>query len=295
MAGRGLAGPGAAGTQAARTSRHGRPEAVSRWDGIRAAWRVLTVGGVISFRGLFNWLNPYVYVPTMLVAPIFQILLFVYIGRSAGVGTDAFYLVGNAVQYASIPCLFAMANTIAGERWTQTLGIVLSTPANRVALFVGRSLPVIANGWFVAMFSLFVGGWVLGVDLPVSAWPGIALTIAIASASCTGLGLLQAALALRVRSTAVLSNIVFGLLLVFTGTNVALDSLPEWMATAGRLMPLTHAIEACREVVAGASLSAVAPLLLREGLMGAVFAVLGLAALRWVEAESRRHATLELQ
>jgi hypothetical protein len=60
-------------------------------------------------------------------------------------------------------------------------------------------------------------------------------------------------------------------------------------------MPLTHAIEACREVVAGASLSAVAPLLLREGLIGAVFAVLGLAALRWVEAESRRHATLELQ
>ena len=111
----------------------------------------------------------------------------------------------------------------------------------------------------------------------------------------TGLGLLQAALALRVRSTAVLSNIVFGVLLVFTGTNVALDSLPEWMATAGRLMPLTHAIEACREVVAGASLSAVAPLLLREGLIGAVFAVLGLAALRWVEAESRRHATLELQ
>ena len=284
-----------AGTQTAGTSRHGRPEAVSRWDGIRAAWRVLTVGGVISFRGLFNWLNPYVYVPTMLVAPIFQILLFVYIGRSAGVGTDAFYLVGNAVQYASIPCLFAMANTIAGERWTQTLGIVLSTPANRVALFVGRSLPVIANGWFVAMFSLFVGGWVLGVDLPVSAWPGIALTIAIASASCTGLGLLQAALALRVRSTAVLSNIVFGVLLVFTGTNVALASLPEWMSTAGRLMPLTHAIEACREVVAGASLSAVAPLLLREGLIGAAFAVLGLTALRWVEAESRRHATLELQ
>lgn len=256
---------------------------------------MLTVGGVISFRGLFNWLNPYIYVPTMLVSPIFQILLFVYIGRSAGVGSDSFYLIGNAVQYASIPCLFAMANTIAGERWMQTLGIVLSTPANRVALFIGRSLPVIANGWFVATFSLFAGARVLGVDLPVSAWPGIALTIAIASASCTGLGLLQAALALRVRSTAVLSNVVFGVLLVFTGTNVALDTVPEWMASAGRLMPLTHAIEACREIVAGASLSAVAPLLLREAGLGAVFAVLGLAALRWVEAQSRRHATLELQ
>ena len=269
--------------------------AQERNGSVLAAWRVLTVGGIISFRGLFNWLNPYVYVPTLLVSPIFQILLFVYIGRSAGVESDSFYLVGNAVQYASIPCLFAMANTIAGERWSQTLGIVLSTPANRVALFVGRSLPVIANGWFVSMFSLGVGAAVLGVDLPLRVWPAIALIVAVASASCTGLGLLQAALALRVRSTAVLSNIVFGVLLVFTGTNVALDQLPGWMAATGRLMPLTHAIEACREVVAGASLAAVSPLLLREALLGAIFTVSGLAFLRWLESQSRRHATLELQ
>jgi ABC-2 type transport system permease protein len=256
---------------------------------------VLTIGGVISFRGLFNWLNPYIYVPTMLVSPIFQILLFAYIGRSAKVESDAFFLVGNAVQYASIPCLFAMSNTIAGERWTQTLGIVLSTPANRVALFVGRSLPVIANGWFVSMVSLGLGALVLGVAIPVSAWPAAALAVAVASASCTGLGLLQAALALRVRSTAVLSNIVFGVLLVFTGANVALSSMPAWMAAVGRALPLTHAIEACREVVAGAGLGQVAPLLAREALLGVVCGLLGLAALRYVEASSRRHATLELQ
>ncbi len=58
----------------------------------------------------------------MLVAPIFQILLFAYIGRSAGVESDAFFVIGNAVQYSAIPCLFAMANTVAGERFTQTLG-----------------------------------------------------------------------------------------------------------------------------------------------------------------------------
>jgi ABC-2 type transport system permease protein len=233
------AGPAAAGTST-------RP----RLGGIRAAWRVLTVGGAISFRGLFNWLNPYIYIPTLLIGPLFQILLFAYIGRSAGVGSDSFYLLGNAVQNAAIPCLFAMGNTVAGERWTQTLGIVLSTPANRVALFLGRALPVVANGWFVAMFSLFAGARVLGVSLPASTWPGLALSVAIASASCTGLGLLQAALALRVRSTAVLSNILFGLLLVFTGTNVPLDAMPGWMAAAGRFMPLTHAIEAGRELVA---------------------------------------------
>ncbi len=93
--------------------------------------RIFFIGGLISFRALFNWLSPWVYIPSMLVAPIVQILLFAYMGRAAGVESDEFYVIGNAVQYSAIPCLFAMANTVAGERWTQTLGIVLVTPANR--------------------------------------------------------------------------------------------------------------------------------------------------------------------
>ena len=46
--------------------------------------RIFFVGGLISFRALFSFLRPEIYIPSMLVAPIFQILLFVYIGRSAG-------------------------------------------------------------------------------------------------------------------------------------------------------------------------------------------------------------------
>ena len=48
----------------------------------------------------------------MLVAPIFQILLFAYIGRSAHLRSDEFYLIGNALQYVSVPCLFAMSQAI---------------------------------------------------------------------------------------------------------------------------------------------------------------------------------------
>ena len=91
--------------------------------------RVFFVGGLISFRALFGWLTPWVYIPSMLVAPVFQILLFVYIGRSAQLQSDAFYVIGNGLQYAAVPCLFAMANTIAGERFQQTLGYILITPA----------------------------------------------------------------------------------------------------------------------------------------------------------------------
>ena len=43
--------------------------------------RVFFVGGQITYRALFYWLTPQIYIPGLIVAPVFQILLFAYIGR----------------------------------------------------------------------------------------------------------------------------------------------------------------------------------------------------------------------
>ena len=72
---------------------------------------------------------------------------------------------------------------------------------------------------------------------------------------------------IRDSSTAVLSNVLFGVLLVFCGANVALDALPTWMASVGRVLPLTHAIAAARRVAGGAALGDVGGLLVREALL----------------------------
>ncbi len=255
--------------------------------------RVFFIGGVLSYRALFGWLSPWILIPTYLIAPIFQILLFVYIGRSAHLESDEFYVVGNALQYTSLPCLFAMATTIGGERWTQTLGIVLVSPASRLALFLGRSLPVILNGAVVGAFAFAAGSLILGVHVPASAIPPLGLVIAITAVSCTGLGLIGAAIGLRVRETAVLANIFFGVLLVFCGVNVALSDVPNWMATVGRGLPLTHGIQASRRLADGAGLDAVGGTVATEALIGLVYAVLGYLLLRAFEFESRRRATLE--
>ncbi len=256
--------------------------------------RIFFIGGLISYRAMFNWLNPWILVPTLLISPIFQVLLFAYIGRSAGVGNDEFYLIGNALNYAAIPCLFAMGATIGGERYSQTLGIILTTPARRIPLFLGRSLPAIVNGWGVAMFGLLFGGLLLGVTIPWSAWPAIALVTAVTSASCTGLGLVMGASSLRVRESATLGNVLFLVLLVFCGVNVSLDELPGWMAAVGNVLPLTHGIQAAREVAAGGSLGDVSGLVLRELGVGAVFVVIGLSMLSALERLSRSRATLDL-
>jgi ABC-2 type transport system permease protein len=256
--------------------------------------RIFFVGGLISYRALFHFLSPWVFVPSLVVAPIFQILLFAYIGRSAGLESDEFYVVGNALQFASIPCLFAMTQAIAGERFQQTLGFILVSPADRLPLFLGRAVPVIVNSALVAAFSFAVGGLLLGIDVPVSAYAPLALVIVVSAYSCTGLGLVSAGIGLRVRESAVLCNIIFGVLLVFTGANVPLDQLPAWMRTISEVLPLTHGIEAARRLTNGSSLGDVAGLVGAEALIGTAYVVAGYALIRYMERESRIHASLEV-
>ena len=259
-----------------------------------SALRIFFVGGLTSYRALFNWLSPWIMIPSFFIAPLFQILLFAYIGRAANLESDEFYVIGNAIQYSSIPCLFAMTFVITDERRNQTLGPILTSPAPRLALFLGRALPVIVNGMVVAAFGLFAGGVLLGIDVPASAALPLAAVVAITAFSCTGLGLVCAGLGLRVRETAVLSNIIFGVLLLLCGVNVPLDALPGWMAAIGRVLPLTHGIAAAREVANGETLVAVAGLVGTEAGIGVVYAALGYSLIRFMEAQGRRRATLEI-
>lgn len=255
--------------------------------------RILVRGGLHSYRALFSWLSPWIYIPSLLIAPLFQVALFVYIGRNAGIGSDEFFVIGNAIQYCSIPCFFAMTQTIAGERSQRTLAVIFCTPAPRLPLFLGRSLPVVLNGWLVALCCLAVSTALFGLDIRAAAWPPLFLIVAVAAASCTGFGLILAAIGLRVRATAVLSNIVFGLLLILCGANVPSDQLPAAAAWVGQLLPLTRAIEAARDVADGASLGQVSGLVWQEAAVGCLYAAIGLVVLAVLERSARRHGSLD--
>jgi ABC-2 type transport system permease protein len=255
--------------------------------------RVFFVGGFLAYRALFAWIHWSIYVPTMLGSPVFQILFFAYVGRYAGLQNDAFFVVGNAVQVACMAGIYGMAMTIGAERWTQTLSPLLATPANRFALFMGRALPNFVNGLIVSTFGFVVGWALLEFDPPLSALPGLALCVVVSAASCTALGMVIGSIGLRARDVMFLANLVYFLLLLFCGVNVPLDELPAWMEAIGRALPLTHGIEAAREVAAGAPLSEVDHLLATEAAIGAVYALFAYGLFRYFEAAGRRRASLE--
>lgn len=255
--------------------------------------RVCFVGGAIAYRALFNWLRPSIYIPTMLGVPLFQILFFTYLGRYSGLADDTFYVVGNAMQGSAMAGVYGMVMSIANERQFGTLSSLLATPANRLPLFLGRALPLVADGLLVSTFGFAVGFVLLDVPIPANALPAMAMTVLVTVMSCTAFGLALGAVGLRARDIWLSSNLAYYVMLLLCGVNVPLDSLPPALAAVGGSMPLTHGIAAVRRLAAGADLGDVAGLIASEALVGVAYATLGYGLLRLFEAEGRRHASLD--
>ena len=256
--------------------------------------RIFFIGGAIAYRGLFNWIRPYMYIPTMLGSPLFQILFFVYLGRYAQTGEDdASFVVGNAVQVCSMASVYAMTMSVANERQFGTLGPLLATPANRAAIFLGRGLPVLLNGLVVSAFGFAVGRIFTDFRPAPGSLPSLALVVLVTTLSCTCFGMVLGSIGLRGKDFFFAANLAYYLLLLFCGVNIPLSVLPAWMADIGRCLPLTHGIAAARELAAGAPLHSVAGLVWTELAIGAAYAALGFLAFRVLEVESRRSAVLD--
>ncbi len=256
--------------------------------------RIFFVGGVISFRALFNWIKPSMYIPTMLGSPLFQIIFFTYLGRYAlGGEDDAFFIVGNAVQVCAMSAVYGMTMAVANERQFGTLGPLLASPANRMAVFLGRGVPVLANGLLVSTFGFIVGAVFLGFRPAAGSVPALALIVIVTTCSCTAFGMLLGSIGLYGKDFFFFANLAYYILLLFCGVNVPLAVLPGWMQAIGRCLPLTHGIMAARRVADGASLSSVSGLVATELGIGIAYAAAGFMLFRVLERESRRLAVLD--
>jgi ABC-2 type transport system permease protein len=83
-------------------------------------------------------------------------------------------------------------------------------------------------------------------------------------------------------------------LLIFSGANIPLAQLPVWIQAVSYALPLTRGIIAAREIVAGARLAEVAPLLLGELGVGLAYFVIGYILFPVFEVVAKRRGTLEV-
>lgn len=257
--------------------------------------KIFFEGAYLSYIGLFRWLTPTTYFATLVFGPLIQMLFFVLIGTYAQ-GTDHayFYVIGNALMNAAMSGIYGVTMSIGGERWSGTLPYLFGAPANRMSLFIGRAFMHVLNG-MVGVVTGLLWGWLLfNIDYSATNLWALLLTILITTFSTSGLGLLMGCIGLITRNVMFVNNSVYFVLLVFSGANLEISTLPVWMQVVSRYLPLTRGIAATRQLIAGHSLAEIRPLLLEELAIGAFFALLGYSLFRWFEFVAKKRGTLEV-
>jgi len=256
--------------------------------------RLFLDGALLSYIALFRWLRPMTYLASKVVMPLASILFFTVLGTYATSPSNAsFYVIGNAIQIASVSGIYGVTMSIGGDRWEGTLVYLFGTPANRLAMFIGRAFFHVFDGILGVLIGLGWGVILLGLDLSHTDPSALLLTILVTTFSTSGLGLLLGCVSLVSVDTMFINNLAYFALLIFSGANVPITTLPAWMAAISWALPLTRGIAASRLLISGASLAQVVPLITGELIIGVVYVLLGYALFRWFEFQARRRGTLE--
>jgi ABC-2 type transport system permease protein len=251
-------------------------------------------GTLLSYRALFAWLSPVAYMASKVLMPLAQMFFFVFLGSYATGGENIdFYIIGNAIQITSVSGIFGVTMSVGGDRDAGTLPYLFGTPSNRFFIFFGRAFMHIIDGAIGVVIALIWGVLLMGLDLSHTNMPALALTILITTFSTCGLGLLMGCLSLITANVMFVNNFVYFSLLIFSGANVEVTSLPAWMQFISNILPLTRGIAASRALAAGANFSDISPLLISEFGIGLVYGLLGYFLFAWFETQAKQKGTLE--
>jgi ABC-2 type transport system permease protein len=253
---------------------------------VRTAW--------LSYRALFTWLNPSSYLAIKILWPIEQIIFFSLVGRYGAPTTPAdFFVIGNAVHSMALSGVFGVSLAVGGERWSGTLPYIFGSPVSRVMVFWTRTLFHLMDALLGLSISLAVSSILFDLDISRVNLAMLILALATTAFSISGIGLLVGSISLLTANVMFFNNAVYAAMLLVCGVNVPVASLPPILQWVSASIPLTQGLEAVRMVFRGGQMLMILNLVLKEALVGVVYALLGYAFFKLLEYRARKAGTLE--
>jgi ABC-2 type transport system permease protein len=239
-----------------------------------------------SYRALYAWQSFLPYVSVKVVYPLAQMLLFLFMGRLAGLDDPLFIVIGNILLLPATNGVSGVSMTISGERDFRTLPYLIASPAPRAPLFLGRSLVHILDGLLSTLMALVLGVVFFHVDLSRANLPLVTACILLLSITSCGLGLILGSLSLRTREAWTITSMVVIALYIFSGVNFPVQVLPASLQAVSYSLPLTRGIQAARLAMGGADWGAVQSLVMGELLIGLLYIACGYFLFVWLEKRS---------
>ena len=207
-------------------------------------------------------------------------------------GYFPFVLVGVAFSQYLAQALSAFATSIRRAQMSGSLEAMLGTRTGPLAIVLFS--PVYHFTFKTAHLALvfLVGALVFGARFDGCNYGAAALAFASSVLAFAGLGMLSAALVVYLKKGDPVEWLLLSGLAFISGTYFPIELLPPWLQALSWLSPLTHALEAMRLALSGASFEALRSHLLVLGAFAALAMPIGMAAFVAVVERGRRDGTL---
>ncbi|MFF7353183.1 ABC transporter permease [Streptomyces filipinensis] len=266
-----------------------RGGALARWLGVGVtASRI----GFREFASFYTWRT---WVFGWFLRLVTQVVFFSAVGSLSGSGERVRYLaVGNASVIVCVEALVVITTTVR-ERDQGTLALQVAAPADFALTYLFRGAYCLLIGIVSGTLVFALATVFFSLPAPVPRVLCVPFFLGVIGASAYGWGTFIGAWVLRRPGMQwLVLNLSYLSMMAFCGVNVPTGYWPSGITFAAELLPLTHGLRALRALLAGSPASAVLPELGTEVLIGALWLVAGVAALRWAIAGERRRGTIEL-
>ncbi len=254
-------------------------------------WRTFWTNAVLAPRMSLGFMRADYVFGSVVIVPLTQMVFFATVASLAGnaQASVGYVVLGNAISTVTYTSIFSVCQTTDQEKNHGTMEHLLVSPANRVAMYLGRGVIPILVSLATVTVGLLYAALLYHVSFGGANFPFLALSIFLTTVSMVGFGLFLGGVALFFRTSIILGNIFLFAGLLLSGVNFPLSFLPPVLRVAGELFPLTWGVAAIRASVAGAGLATMLPYW--GFLLLGTFASLVLAMALWGIFERRALAT----
>ncbi|MET9760112.1 ABC transporter permease [Streptomyces sp. NPDC006372] len=193
---------------------------------------------------------PKIVLTAMLPRAILQCLFFTLLGTVVGLADSSYSFTGSLAVILTLSGAIGVMDVPMLDKWSGTFHRVRSGVLPPFLIFVLRSLPYTALGFFYAVISLLLVAPLTGntdMILPLLPWLPVYLLMAWTTSAA---GLAGAAMAVGRRADAFMGNLLAYLILLASGVLIPEGRMP-WVDAIGSVLPARHGLLAVRAGLEG--------------------------------------------
>jgi ABC-2 type transport system permease protein len=258
-------------------------------------FRVFTGSVLFGRKGTILWDSWEMWIMQIFITPMAEMAFFYLLAISVyHSSVEAQYtVIGNAVQSMSFAAVFAVANITSQDKWQGTLQSLIVTPANRMALFIGRAAFQIFMSAVIVVAAFLYADFVFGISFAHADFAALGITIVLTSVMMISFGLLISSIGLFMRTAMIVANIFLFLTMLVSGVNFPVSTLPVWLQPVSWAIPMTYGVMAARGAIQGASVFSLSTIFLEEFIDGVAVLFLGYLLMKGFEGLARKTGRLE--